>query len=83
MEGRTCCTPFTMPCAAKNIMVVRAVEKIMFCPELRKARDDAIFNDESSYFERASSYRLISCFSLPKCCTMTLARNPQDVPNLP
>jgi len=31
--------PFTTPCAAKNIAIVSALEKMTFCPELRYARE--------------------------------------------
>ena len=32
-------TPLTTPCAAKNIAMVSALERIAFCPELRYAKE--------------------------------------------
>ena len=31
--------PLTTPCAAKNIAMVSALERIAFCPELRYAKE--------------------------------------------
>ena len=49
-------------------MAVSAVEKMTFWPELRYAREVAIFTDASSYFLKCLSYWSASYFSLLKCC---------------
>lgn len=40
--------PETMFVAAIHIIDVNAVEKMIFCPELRNARDVAIFREDFS-----------------------------------
>ena len=55
------------PWAAKNMVAVSALEKIIFWPELRYASDVVIFTDEDSYSCKCLSYLAISCFSLLKC----------------
>ena len=48
-------------------MAVNALEKMMFCPELRKASDVAIFKEDFSYACSAESYSRTWYFSLLKC----------------
>lgn len=60
--------PFMTPCAARNIVAVNAVEKMIFCPEFRYAKDVVIFTEDASYCLRCLSYCAISNFSLLKCC---------------
>ena len=47
--------PPTIFVAAIHIIDVKAVEKMMFCPELRKASEDAIFSEDFSYAFNAES----------------------------
>jgi hypothetical protein len=48
--------PPTIFVAAIHMIDVKAVEKMMFCPELRKAREDAILSEDFSYDFNAESY---------------------------
>ena len=41
--------PFTTPCAARNIAMVKALEKMTFWPEFKYERDVVIFTDDFSY----------------------------------
>lgn len=47
--------------------MVKAVEKIMFCPEFKNASEVAILTDAFSYLLKVSSNCLTSYFSLLKC----------------
>ena len=60
--------PFTTPCAARNIIMVRAVEKMKFCPEFSTERLVAILTDAFSYVFSVLSYCLTSYASLLNVC---------------
>ncbi len=55
------------PWAARNIIAVKALEKMTFCPELRYASEVAILVEDFSYDARCLSYCAISNLSLLKC----------------
>lgn len=44
-----CWSPLITPWAARNIAVVNALEKIIFCPEFRNASEVVILTDDFSY----------------------------------
>ena len=48
--------PFKTPCAARNIIAVKADENITFCPEFKYANEVAIFRADFSYALRCLSY---------------------------
>jgi hypothetical protein len=54
----------TIPCAASSIIIVNALEKMKFCPELSIANEVAILTDAFSYVLSVSSYCLTSYSSL-------------------
>ena len=59
--------PLTTPCAARNIAIVNTLEKMIFWPEFKYAREVVIFTLAFSYAVRCLSYCAISYFSLLKC----------------
>lgn len=65
-------SPLTTPCAAKSIIIVRALEKMKFCPEFSAAREVAILTEAFSYVFRVESYCATSYFSLLKAFTRRL-----------
>jgi hypothetical protein len=41
--------PLITPCAAKNIAAVKALEKMIFCPEFKYAKEVVILTEDFSY----------------------------------
>ena len=77
--------PLTTPCAASNIIIVNALEKIKFCPELSMAKLVEILTDAFSYVFSVASYCLTSYASLlnafgKRSALIGTNKRPIDVP---